>query len=34
MTALDIAQLVFIVSVFSVGLIGFIKAVRSDDDEK
>jgi len=33
MTLLDIAQLVFIVSVFGVGLIGFIYAVRKDDEK-
>jgi hypothetical protein len=32
MTALDIAQLVFIVTVFLVGIVGFIKAVNSKDD--
>ena len=32
MSYLDIAQLVFIVSVFAVGIIGFIHAVTKDDD--
>ena len=32
MTYLEIAQIVFIVTVFAVGLIGFIRAVRSDDE--
>jgi len=31
MTALDIFQIVFIVAVFTVGLIGFIKAATKDD---
>lgn len=31
---IDIAQIVFIVIVFSVGLIGFIKAATSDDEKK
>jgi hypothetical protein len=31
MTTLDIFQIVFIVIVFAVGLIGFIKAATKDD---
>ena len=27
----EIAQVIFIVTVFAVGIIGFIKAVRNDD---
>ncbi len=30
----EIAQIVFIVAVFSVGLIGFYKAATSDDKKK
>lgn len=30
----EIAQIVFLVLVFSVGLIGFIKAATSDDEKK
>ncbi len=30
---IDIAQIIFIVIVFSIGLIGFIKAATSDDDK-
>jgi hypothetical protein len=30
----EIAQLVFIVVVFSIGVIGFIKAATSDDEKK
>ncbi len=31
MTILDISQIIFLVIVFTVGLIGFIKAATSDD---
>ncbi len=31
MTALDIAQIIFIVTIFLVGIIGFYKAATSDD---
>lgn len=31
MTYLDIAQIVFIVSVAIIGLVGFIRAAKSDD---
>ena len=31
MTALDIFQIIFIVAVFAVGVIGFIRAATSDD---
>ena len=30
----DIAQIIFIVTVFTVGLIGFYRAAKSDDDKK
>jgi hypothetical protein len=32
MTLLDIIQITFIFTVAVVGLVGFIKAVKSDDD--
>ena len=31
MTALDIAQIIFIVTIFGVGVVGFIRAATSDD---
>lgn len=31
---IDIAQIVFIVIVFTVGLVGFYRAATSDDDKK
>lgn len=34
MTYLDIAQIIFIASVFAIGLIGFYRAATSDDDKK
>ncbi|MFT5660424.1 MAG: hypothetical protein ACI9TV_001065 [Sulfurimonas sp.] len=34
MTYLDIAQIIFIFTVFAVGLIGFYRAATSDDDKK
>ena len=34
MSYLDIFQIVFLVIVFLVGVIGFIKAATSDDDTK
>ena len=34
MTTLDIFQIVFLVIVFLVGVIGFIKAAASDNDTK
>jgi len=33
MTTLDIFQLIFIITVFSVGLIGFIKAATNNDSD-
>jgi len=32
MTALDIGQIIFIVTVFLVGIIGFYRAATSNDD--
>ena len=34
MTYLDIAQIIFIFTVFTVGLVGFYRAATSDDDKK
>ena len=29
----EIAQIIFIVSVFTIGLVGFVRAVLSDDEK-
>ena len=34
MSYVEIFQIVFIVAIFAVGIIGFIKAATSDDDKK
>ncbi|MFT5835883.1 MAG: hypothetical protein ACI9RG_000776 [Sulfurimonas sp.] len=34
MSYVEIFQVVFIIAVFAVGLIGFIKAATSDDEKK
>ena len=34
MTSVDIFEVVFLVAVFLVGVIGFIKAATSEDDKK
>ncbi len=34
MTYIDIAQIIFIVTVFTVGLIGFYRAATNDEDKK
>ena len=34
MSYIEIFQIVFLIVVFAVGLIGFMKAATNDDDEK